>query len=467
MAQKTVDAHRYINGETPDLGCNSEKGKYEKGIIADVLITQPVEEVWKARNFGSIDQVKWTYVGMRSGVFRTYPGHRSTRTYDPTKRPWYLRTVAAPTLTSISTPYMDAAGVGKIITISQAVFEGMTPRPEEDCMNISASGPWPGGCTCSSENDCIIGVCYMSKATGPNRNQQRCATERVEAVTSLDILYDDFHDKTMMIMEASDGKKSCGSNYTCPDGGENCQTKCYLFDNRANIITDDAFKQASPLDTSKYKGVTLGKKEGEVMKELVYQHGFFMRTETIDFQGSCSISPGKPKVTLEGIPTNPEELDNYYKHKGPIPQFNNKFGCIQDVVGYEANSTALGRSGMITGNVSGPCMSGFYYVISLTKTNLYLLVIENWKAEMQNTFYNFNCKIARSVVNSGAYRIINGTCAHQDSSTGSLAQQERCPALRNYNLTCHYNKASNHHLSYFLIIQSCLLRSVLVFLTTT
>jgi hypothetical protein len=52
---------------------------------ADVLITQPIEAVWRDRNFESIDKIKWTNVGLRSGVFRTYPGHRSTRGYDPTQ----------------------------------------------------------------------------------------------------------------------------------------------------------------------------------------------------------------------------------------------------------------------------------------------------------------------------------------------------------------------------------------------
>ena len=47
---------------------------------------------------------------------------------------------------------------------------------------------------------------------------------------------------------------------------------------------------------------------------------------------------------MTGIPKNPEELDNYYKNKGPIPKFVNEFGCITDVVGYEAVVPALGRS---------------------------------------------------------------------------------------------------------------------------
>lgn len=49
------------------------------------------------------------------------------------------------------------------------------------------------------------------------------------------------------------------------------------------------------------------------------------------------------QVTLEGIPKKPEELDNYYKTRGPIPQFHSEFGCIQDVVGFKAEDSALGK----------------------------------------------------------------------------------------------------------------------------
>ena len=47
--------------------------------------------------------------------------------------------------------------MGKIITISQAVFEGMTNRTVEECLNFSLKGPWPGGCKCNTDTDCIIG----------------------------------------------------------------------------------------------------------------------------------------------------------------------------------------------------------------------------------------------------------------------------------------------------------------------
>ena len=50
---------------------------------------------------------------------------------------------------------MDAAGVGKIITISQALFEGITPRNWSSCLKEFGLGPYPGGCLCKEDKDCI------------------------------------------------------------------------------------------------------------------------------------------------------------------------------------------------------------------------------------------------------------------------------------------------------------------------
>ena len=52
---------------------------------------------------------------------------------------------------------MDAAGVGKIITISQALFEGMTSRNMSDCVRDYGKGPYPGGCLCEKGEDCKSG----------------------------------------------------------------------------------------------------------------------------------------------------------------------------------------------------------------------------------------------------------------------------------------------------------------------
>ena len=71
----------------------------------------------------------------------------------------------------------------------------------------------------------VPGSCYVSRAAGANSEHPRCATERVEAVTSLDILYSRFHEITTSHMQASDLSKSCGQKYSCPDGEPDCETR--------------------------------------------------------------------------------------------------------------------------------------------------------------------------------------------------------------------------------------------------
>ncbi|XP_038057398.1 voltage-dependent calcium channel subunit alpha-2/delta-3-like [Patiria miniata] len=453
LATKTVAAHKFINGWDPDVECpkDDKKNKFRKGIRADVLITSQIEKIWRSRNKKMLQDVKWTYIGCRSGVFRTYPGHRSKRYYDPTKRPWYHRVITNSDKTSISTAYMDSAGVGKIISVSQAVFEGMPTIDEEQCDLVD--GKKPGGCKCSTDADCVSARCYKSKAVNLT-DTTRCASVKVEAVTSLDILYNDFHLNVFEIMRDIDMPLSCQFTYPCPDGEPGCSTRCYLFDNSANIVIDPQFISISDLDTAKYNRVSLGKKEGEIMRELIYKHRFFFRKETIDFQGSCSLSSSSPRVNLNGIAKTPGELDDYYKNKGPIPNFSNKFGCIQDVVGYQANSSVLEPSGMIIGNISGSCKSGFYYVKALPKTNLFLLVVENWRNYRESMYFNFNCRITNRVSATGAFRIINGTCAHEDD-TASLASLNRCPVSTNYEITnCTYNTGTptNTQLAWSLLL---------------
>ena len=92
----------------------------------------------------------------------------------------------AQTKTSLSSPYRDAAGAGKIISISQAVFEGMQDVTIKFCSTIK-SGKKPSGCHCIEDEDCESGVCYVSKAKGENIHLPRCATNRLIAVTGTDL----------------------------------------------------------------------------------------------------------------------------------------------------------------------------------------------------------------------------------------------------------------------------------------
>ena len=58
--------------------------------------------------------------------------------------------------------------MGKIITISQALFEGMMSSTDEYCHNVSEAGPWPGGCRCSKDADCIIGKHFRPMSISVN-----------------------------------------------------------------------------------------------------------------------------------------------------------------------------------------------------------------------------------------------------------------------------------------------------------
>ncbi|XP_015752971.1 PREDICTED: uncharacterized protein LOC107332703, partial [Acropora digitifera] len=427
----TIDIWGFNNGDS--IGC--PHGQLRASVRPDVLITSLIEETWKNRSSEILKDVSWTYVGTQSGVFRSYPGHRARKNFDPTKRPWYHRALVNPSKAAISNAYMDANGIGKVITISEAVFQAL---PQNSSSNSCGSlENLRGGCPCTRHGQCISGKCRVYSG-----NDSFCAGDRVEAVTALDILYNDFHRRVYDLLKSSKNNRSCGMNYTCPDGEHICETRCYLVDNLANLVTDPDFLLVSTKDAREYERVSLGRKEGDIMKLLVAKYKLFVPNQRVDFQGICSVSPYAPKVTLEGIVRTPEQEDDYYKNRGPVPPFRNEYGCIQDVVGYTTDDSVLDPDGVIADSVDGPCRSGNFFLSALPKTNLYLLVVENWSEYRQSLFYNFNCHISNRVYDAGAFRIVNGTCAHIETET-SLRKKEKCPALKNVQMKCSYNAANS------------------------
>ncbi|XP_028402985.1 voltage-dependent calcium channel subunit alpha-2/delta-1-like isoform X1 [Dendronephthya gigantea] len=434
-SQLTVDIHKLINDLENSSECNVSGTLLPGSVRSDVLITAPIETAWKARNRTILKDVRWTYVATTRGAFRSYPGHRSPKNFDPTRRPWYHRTIVNPSKTSVSNAYMDLNGIGKVITISQAVFE--KTESNVDCSRTTKHG----GCSCSSHDECLSRYCRNATCTG----------DRVEAVVALDIKYRDFHESIYERLRRSGGEKACGETYLCPDGVHQCETRCYLVDNAANLVTDPDFLEANITDEREYQRVSLGRKEGDIMKQLVQEQKVYEQTHRFDYQGICSVSPYFPKVTLKGIIQTPEEEDEYYRNRGPIPPFQNEYGCIQDVVGYAA---LFEDNKVFTGHSSGPCTVGNYFFTSLPKTNLYLLVIENWSRYRQSYFYNFNCRISNQVFDAGAYRIVNGTCKHIDHSS---SKKETCPKLREIKLKCTYNGCRHGLPSWLILFISLLL----------
>ena len=77
----------------------------------------------------------------------------------------------------------------------------------------------------------------------------------------------------------------------------NFSPRCYLVDNLANLVTDPDFLLVSTTDAREYERVSLGRKEGDIMKLLVTKHKFFVPNQRVDFQGICSVSPYAPKVS--------------------------------------------------------------------------------------------------------------------------------------------------------------------------
>ncbi len=80
-------------------------------------------------------------------------------------------------------------------------------------------------------------------------------------------------------------------------------------------------------------------------------------------------------------------------HEGPLPPFQNKYGCIQEEIYYSANLSMLSNHDeVITGDLSeSPCSRGHYFITAVAHTNLFLLVVENY--QNLNSPFNFNCHI--------------------------------------------------------------------------
>ena len=69
------------------------------------------------------------------------------------------------------------------------------------------------------------------------------------------------------------------------------------MDNLANLVTDPDFLTVSTADEREYERVSLGRKEGDIMRKLVQKHKLFVQNKRTDFQGKCSVSPYSPKVS--------------------------------------------------------------------------------------------------------------------------------------------------------------------------
>jgi len=362
----------------------------------------------------------------------TMPGSRGPIGYDPTKRGWYRKAKSdakssphysggGAILTSV---YQDAFGTGKLVSLSRAIYQKPPTTPADCTMTIEK----PPGCPCSVDHDCKVGRCYTS-----NSNTV-CSSETLQGVVSADIAYSDFNTKVQATWNsvATQADRRCGQSYivaTASGEEKNYETKCYVVDDSAHLSYAPSFDTVTDGNYRDYQSVGLGRFEGGVMLDLV-KKGFFTRQQFTNYQGECPVeSVFTPEVHQWGLFKNAQQQDSYARTKGPFPRPTRNFQCQQNVVHFKSNNTILvANGGDLTGTVSNACGGGNYHLVRVESTNTYLLAIESWShgalIREGGMVFNFGCHIANRTMDSGAWNIINGTCADEDPETFV----ETCPA---------------------------------------
>jgi len=92
-----------------------------------------MEALWNARARTNEHLISLSYIGTNAGVIRSFPGIRWTRSYDPTTRPYYHRAVANRGTLALSYAYRDAAGAGKVVTLSEVLYLGKRSDGGPEC----------------------------------------------------------------------------------------------------------------------------------------------------------------------------------------------------------------------------------------------------------------------------------------------------------------------------------------------
>lgn len=77
--------------------------------------------------------ISLSYIATNAGVIRAFPGVRWPRRYDPTTRPYYHRAVASRGRLAVSYAYRDAAGAGKVVTLSEVLYLGKRLDNSSEC----------------------------------------------------------------------------------------------------------------------------------------------------------------------------------------------------------------------------------------------------------------------------------------------------------------------------------------------
>ncbi|GFY69299.1 VWFA and cache domain-containing protein 1 [Trichonephila inaurata madagascariensis] len=96
------------------------------GIRNEVLALAQITSAWKAaaENEEFSNYIVRRFVATSKSAFLVYPATLMDKSYDATRRDWYIRALEHPGKIILTAPYLDVGGAGYVITLSHTIFEG-------------------------------------------------------------------------------------------------------------------------------------------------------------------------------------------------------------------------------------------------------------------------------------------------------------------------------------------------------
>jgi len=428
----TAAVNAAVNGPASarDDGCEVSGTLLRPWAIADVKLTLSLEKLWRARAAADVADVVWTYIGTQSGISRVFPGHQTAREYDPTVRPWYHKGAVARGVPTVSTPYLDAFGAGKVVTLTQAIFEGTDPATTAGCVGGTAAAAAAAGCACA------VGLKTGAAATGdvPAATcssaycfEGRCAHERVEGVLGLDFTYKTFENRvfshTWAAKDATSGR-SCNSTYACSRDGVKgtCLTECYVLDENAHLVVHHKLGEAPAAAEVDYHDLSLGEFEGELVRRF-NALGLLAKQEYYDYQGVCYHTPPREMKAHKVAPhRSAQAQDEAKSFDGYFPPFSNAYGCQKHVLVHKLSTPTPAPTQ--SGTYEGPCSSGAWTLTPVPGVKLFLLVVDGRRDLTTPGVFDISCHISNALHRPGTFHAVRDTCARVvDSSKSKLQAQ--------------------------------------------
>eukprot|EP01062_Namystynia_karyoxenos_P058742 TRINITY_DN50225_c0_g1_i1.p1 TRINITY_DN50225_c0_g1~~TRINITY_DN50225_c0_g1_i1.p1 ORF type:complete len:1239 (+),score=214.23 TRINITY_DN50225_c0_g1_i1:69-3785(+) len=393
---------------------------------------------------GWVSRVAWRYMGTRRGSVITYPGVQTIKSYQATERPWYYRPAGMPRLIAITRLYEDLWGKGLVISLAKAVMAG----PDN---HWTDAGGTPRSCT--ADSDCDLppaGPSAFAGAAGIWHStcvDGRCSSRVVAAVAAFDLGVDAWQGLIDGIVRTGDSP--CGERYRCTaDGGtHDCETRCYILDASAHVVWNSS--QAWP-EHGRDNSPPLGESEGELVRQLTFDHGVYSRSSETQYQGVCDHSSGwiedywdTRRLAADWDNTRDMEL----RRQGPFPPHSSRYMCVKDVSFFSLNSARIRQP--VRGQMSGPCSYGSWEAAAVPGAALVLVRVRNWynvqaalfsdsTGRAAPPFPHLGCRAANKGMTAGAVPVTNLTCTlrHQEQLEEAKKPSEQCTVGTSPPLEC-------------------------------